>query len=399
MMALGILKRNTVRSVAIFLVFGMTPALGEETGVTDTEVLIGSHLDLSGPIAGWGIQLKAGMDMKAREIQEAGGIHGRKVRLAIEDSGYDPKKAVMATAKLINLDRVFCFAGNLGSATAGATLAMIIERKIPHLFPVTPATIFFEPFDRYKFALFVPYYSQARALVKYFVEAKKLDRIGLLYQDDEMGMAIYDGVRDQLAAYKLETVAAESYKRGATDFSSQIAKLRKTDAQLLVLATVIRETVGALKEVKKIGWKVDVCALIPAFTKDVLMLAMQSGISAEGTYCTGQTPLVEPDSALPFVREWYGRHREWYGKEPEQQVWAGYSVLHFFAVAAERAGRELTRETLVDALETFRDVPDPFGGPPLTFTKTNHLGADRVFMGQVQGGKFVKISDFIDYRQ
>jgi len=212
-------------------------------------------------------------------------------------------------------------------------------------------------------------------------------------------MAIYDGVRDQLAAYRLEPVAAESYKRGATDFTSQIARLKKADVQLLVLATVIRETVGALKEVKKIDWKVDVCALIPAFTKDVLMLAKQSGTSAEGMYCTGQTPLIEPDSPLPFVREWYERHRKWYGKEPEQQVWAGYSVLHFFAVAAEKAGRELTREALVDALETFREVEDPFGGPPLTFTKTNHLGADRVFMSQVRGGKFVKISDFIDYRK
>lgn len=398
-MATDILRKKTVGLVAMFLLMGMTPTVSAETGVTDTEVVIGSHLDLSGPIASWGIQLKTGMEMKAREVQEAGGIHGRKIRLAVEDSGYDPKKAVMATAKLINLDRVFCFAGNLGSATAGATLAMIIDRKIPHLFPVTPATIFFEPFDRYKFALFVPYYSQGRALVKYFVEVKKLDKIGLLYQDDEMGMAIYNGVRDQLTAYNLKMAGAESYKRGATDFSSQIVKLRKAEPQLLVLATVIRETVGALREVKKIDWKVEVCALIPAFTKDVLMLARQSGISAEGMYCTGQTPLIEPESAIPFVREWYARHKEWYGKEPEQQVWAGYSVLHFFGVAAQRAGRELTRETLVDALETFEEVPDPFGGPPLTFTKTNHLGADRVFMSQVQGGKFVKISDFIDYRQ
>ena len=392
------LRKVWLGSIALALTIGMTSVLGGEIGVSDTEIVIGSHQDLSGPIASWGIQLKTGMEMKAREINEAGGIHGKKIRLVIEDSGYDPKKAIMATNKMMNLDKVFCFLGNLGSPTAGATMPMIIEKKIPHLFPITPATIFFEPFDRYKFALFVPYYSQARAAVKYFVETKKYNRIGILYQDDEMGSIIYEGVKDQMAGYKMEAAAAESYKRGATEFSSQIARLKKADVQVVVLATVIRETVGALKEAKKIDWNVDMCALIPAFTKHVPLLAMQSGFSADGMYCTGQTPLIEPDSPLLFVREWYKRHQEWYGKEPEQQVWAGYSVCHFFALAAQKAGRDLTREGLIDALETLRDVPDDFGGPSITFTKTNHLGADRVFMSQIQGGKFVKLSDFIHYR-
>ncbi len=73
--------------------------------------------------------------------------------------------------------------------------------------------------------------------------------------------------------------------------------------------------------------------------------------------------------------------------------------MNAFAIAAERAGRDLTREALIDALETFRDVPDPFGGPSLTFTKTRRLGADRVFMSQIRGGKYIQISDFIDYRK
>ncbi|MGQ9654683.1 MAG: ABC transporter substrate-binding protein, partial [Thermodesulfobacteriota bacterium] len=114
------MKKALLSSVTVlFVAFGLwgVPTKAEE-GITDTEILIGSHQDLSGPIAGWGIQVKMGLEMRAREINEAGGIHGRKIRFVIEDSAYDPKKAIMVTNKMINMDKVFCFIGNMGSPTA-----------------------------------------------------------------------------------------------------------------------------------------------------------------------------------------------------------------------------------------------------------------------------------------
>ena len=109
-----------------------------------------------------------------------------------------------------------------------------------------------------------------------------------MYQDDEMGAIMLKGVKDQLAEFNLKLTAGESYKRGATDFSSQIAKLKKADTQLVVLATVIRETIGALKEAGKIGWKVDMSGMSPAFTKFVPLLSKKAGFSADGMYCTGR---------------------------------------------------------------------------------------------------------------
>jgi ABC-type branched-subunit amino acid transport system substrate-binding protein len=221
-----------------------------------------------------------------------------------------------------------------------------------------------------------------------------------MYQDDEMGAIMKKGVEDQLAVYNMKLSAAESYKRGATDFSSQIAKLKKADVQLVVLATVIRETVGALKEANKLKWKVDMAGMTPAFTKYVLGLCMKAGFSPDGFYCAAQTPYIYEDSQLQTVRDWWKKHVEWYGKEPDMPTTAGYAGLHFFSVAAERAGKDLTREKFIDAMEQFRDEPDPtFGGAPITFTSTSHQGGNSVFMSQVQGGRFVKISDFIDYRK
>jgi len=370
----------------------------QDVGVTDTEIVIGSHQDLSGPIAGWGIQVKMGLEMRAREINEAGGIYGRKLRFVIEDNGYDPKKAIMVTNKMIARDKVFCFIGNMGSPTALATKPIISRHKIPQMFPLSAATGFFQPHDRYSFGGGVPYYDMARAVVKYFVEQKNYKKLGLMYQDDEMGDIMKKGVEDQLATYHMEMSGAESYKRGATEFSSQIAKLRKAEVEVVILATVIRETVGALKEANKIGWDVDMCGMVPSHTKLVPQLAAKSGFSADGFYCGTQTPYPYPDSPLATVREWWKRHVEWYGKEPDLPTSSAYRGVYFFGIAAKRAGKDLTREKLIDAMETFRDEPDAiFGGVPHTFTPTNHQGPSGVLIQQVRKGKFVTISDRIYY--
>lgn len=368
-------------------------AVGGEVGVSDTEIVLGSHQDLSGPIAGWGTQVKMGLEMRVREINEAGGIHGRKLRIIVEDSAYDPKKAIMVTNKLISRDKVFAFIGNMGSPTAGATKPIISRKKIPQMFPLTAASLFYDPYDRYSFAGFTPYYDQARIIVKWFKAEKKYSKFGLMYQDDEMGAIMKKGVEDELSAQGLKLAAATSYKRGATDFSSQIAKLKKADVQVVVLATVIRETVGALKEAKKIGWKVDMCGMSPAFTKYVPLLCMKAGFSADGFYCVGQTPMVYKDSNLKTVQDWWKKHVEWFGKDPDLPTTAGYAGVHYFAIAAQKVGPDLTREKLIDVMETFRDVPDEiFGGPPYTFTTTNHQGAFYGNMNIVENNRFKVIA-------
>ncbi|MBU2550586.1 MAG: ABC transporter substrate-binding protein [Proteobacteria bacterium] len=386
-------------SLVMALIMALSAAALAEDGVTADEIVVGSHQDLSGPIAGWGIQVKMGLEMKAREINDAGGIHGRKIRLVVEDSKYDPKTAIMVTNKMISRDKVFAFVGNMGSPTAGATKPIISRKKIPQMFPLTAASLFYDPYDRYSFGGFVPYYDQARVIVKYFVEKKGYKRIGLMYQDDEMGAIMKSGVEDQLKTYNMELVGAESYKRGATEFSSQITKLKKADCQLVVLATVIRETVGALKEAKKLGWDVDMCGMTPAQTKFIILLSQKAGFSADGFYCAAQTPYIYADSPRDQVRAWWKRHVAMYGKEPDMPTTAGWAGLHFFAMAAEMAGKDLTREKLIDALETYRDVPDEtFGGAPITFTPTDHQGPHGVLMQFVEKGRYVTISDRLDYK-
>ena len=394
------MRRVVIAWISVaFLVICLAGPAWAEVGVTDTEIVIGSHQDLSGPIAGWGTQTKMGLEMRAKEINDEGGIHGRKLKLVVEDSAYDPKKAIMVTNKMISRDKVFAFIGNMGSPTAGATKPIISRKKIPQMFPLTAASLFFEPYDRYSFGGFTPYYDQARSIVKWFHENKKYTKFGLMYQDDEMGAIMMKGVKDQLAVYGLKMVGAESYKRGATEFSSQIAKLRKADPELVVLATVIRETVGALKEANKLGWKVDMAGMSPSYTAYVPMLCLKAGFSPDGFYATGQSPYIYPDSPVESIRAFCERHNKMFGKMPDLPTSAGYAGVEFFRLAAEKAGKDLTREKFIDAMETFREEPDRFfHGVPITFTPTNHQGAFGAVISQVQKGKYVKIGDIKTYK-
>jgi len=369
-----------------------------EIGITDTEIVIGSHLDLSGPIAAWGVQAKMGMEMKAKEINDAGGIHGRKIRLVIEDNAYNPAQAITVTNKMINKDKVFMFIGNLGSPTAAATKPMISKKKIPQMLPITAASLFFDPYDRYSFGGFIPYYDQARTLIEFFVKEKGKKRIGIMYQDDEMGAIMLKGVKDQLATYGMEITAAESYKRGATVFSTQMAKLKRANVDFVVTATVIRETVGALAEAKKLQWDVDMCGMTPAYTKYIPYLAGKAGFSADGYYAMGQNPYIYADHANPKAREFFEKYKEMFGKAPDQPSLAGWSGIKTFELVARAVGRDLTREKFIDKLETIGEIPDDeFDGVPLHYTKTSHQGAYDSILFQIQNNKWVKIKGPMKY--
>ena len=380
--------------LTLLMAAGFAFTASAEVGITDTEIVIGSHMDLSGPIAGWGTQAKLGMEMRAKECNDAGGIHGRKIRLVIEDSAYDPKKAIMVTNKLISRDKVFAFVGNMGSPTAGATKPLISRKKIPQLFPITAASLFFDPYDRYSFGGFVPYYDQVRCAAKWFVENKDAKKFGIMYQDDEMGHIMKKGLEDQLAVHGLKITAAESYKRGATDFSSQMAKLKKADVDVVCLATVIRETVGGVKETKKLNWDVDMVCFSPGYNSYVVGLCLKAGFSPDGLYATGQSNYVYPDSELATIRDFCKRHMELYGKQPDLPTSAGYSGLDYFIKVAEKAGPDLTREKWIDTAEHYGVYKDPtFGGVDVEFTPQQHQGAFDAILSQVRNNKFVKITD------
>ena len=119
--------------------------MAQSQGVTKDEILIGSIQDLSGPLAGFGKAVRLGMMLRVDEINEQGGIHGRKIKLVVEDSGYDPKRAVLAAQKLVNQDKIFAMVGHIGTAQNMAAMPIQFEKNVINFLPVTAAREMYEP--------------------------------------------------------------------------------------------------------------------------------------------------------------------------------------------------------------------------------------------------------------
>src|SRR5262249_33389390 len=151
-----------------------------------------------------------------------------KLRIQFEDSGYDPKKAVLATQKLIEKDNIFALIMATGNAPATATYPMLLKAGVPNLLAWAGSPIFTEPFERLSFAFFPTNGGIIAPAIKHFVaEGKK--RFCFIYQDDEYGADVQQGVEKALAQSKLQIVESAGYKRGNTDFSAQVARVQRGD--------------------------------------------------------------------------------------------------------------------------------------------------------------------------
>lgn len=368
-------------------------------GISPTEIVLGSHQDLSGPIKVWGVPVANGLKMAVEEINAAGGIHGRKLKLVIEDSGYDPKRAVLASQKLIERDKVFAMIGPMGSPTVLAAQDILFDAGVLQLFPLTAAEFTFrfdpaKPQERLKFNNILPYVESTRAALKYMIETKNFKKPCVMHQDDEYGKSVLDGFTQQVAASKLAPASVTSYKRGVSDFSAQIAKMKSDGCDLVVLGTVIRETIGAMGEAKKLGWDVTFLGASPTNVLEVPALGKET---VEGLYAAGGFEIPYEDTAKGKVKEWLLNYKKAFGSDANTQAIIGYNAMMTFAHYANKAGKELTGQKMLDALESGDVFQDIFNSPPTKFSKTNHLASTITQVQQVKGGRWVLTKDGLSF--
>lgn len=391
----------TAAAVGLFAMIAQPASAQFKTqGVSDSEIVIGTHMDLSGPIKSWGVPATNGMKLAIEDINAEGGINGRKLRLVNEDDGYDPKKAVLITQKLIELDKVFAIVSAMGSATTLAPMPIVQNAGMLHLFPITAAEFTFKmdpakPEDRLKFNIFSPYYDTMRIGIKWVIEHRGLKKPCIVYQDDEMGKNFTDAYTDQLEAMKIPAVTKVSFKRGATDFNSQVARMKADGCDLVALGSVVRESVGILTVAKKLGWEVPFVVSSPSFVPDLHELGKDV---AEGVYGVGQTEIFYPDTATGKVKEYIEKYRKAYGIDPNVQTTAGYNGAQAFAFYARMAGKNLTTEAMIEAMESGKKFEDIFGGAPVSFSKTNHLGVTAAIVGQIKNGRWVTMEKNVTFK-
>lgn len=384
------------------LAFAASPAWAQfkTQGVTDTEIVIGTHMDLSGPIKAWGVPATNGAKLAVEQINAEGGVNGRKLRLVVEDDGYDPKKAVLQTQKLIELDKVFAIVSAMGSATTLAPMPLVQNAGMLHLFPITAAEFTFKmdpakPEDRLKFNIFSPYYDTMRLAIKWGIEKTNAKKPCIVYQDDEMGKNFTDAYSDQVKAMNIPGATTVSFKRGATDFNSQVARMKADGCDLVALGSVVRESVGILTAAKKLGWSPTFVVSSPSFVPDLHDLGKEV---AEGVYGVGQIEIFYTDTATGKVKDYIEAYKKMFGIEPNSQTTSGYNGVQAFAHYARLAGKDLTTQKVIEAMESGKVFDDIFGGAPISFTRDNHLGVRAAVVGQIKNGRWTTAARNVSYK-
>jgi branched-chain amino acid transport system substrate-binding protein len=387
-------RRPPMRSliVAVFalvMLAAAAPAAAQQ-GVTDAEIVLGCSNSFSGPLAFTGEQAtKFGVDLYFKVVNDGGGIHGRKVRTVYYDDGYRPQDAVANTRKLVEQDGLFAVIAPQGTPPVVATLEYLETNKVPLLFPFQGSPIVRG--RKYVFSGMTLYDRQSRMMIDYLVSQRKFKTFGVLYQDDEYGKAFLNAFEKDLERHKLKIAAAEPVKRGVNDVSAQIAKLQAAKPQVTFLVLTPPAGAQALKERQKIGWNDTVMVSSGPLT-DERYLAL-AGDAAEGV--EGLSLWPDPVSAdLRGVKAYREAMQKYFPRnEPNRYSLSGYFAAMLFTEGAKRAGRVLTRDGLVTALESVKGWESGIL-PPITIG-ADHETQRQGFWVTVEKGRFKQLTDWL----
>jgi len=367
-------------------------ASAQQQGVSKDEIRIGTIQDLSGPLAGFGKQARNGMQLAVDELNEQGSVNGRKLKLYVEDSGYDPKKAVLAAQKLVNQDKIFIMAGHIGTAQNMAAMPVQFEKNVINFFPITAAREMYEPLNRLKYSFAATYYDQIRLALPKMIKDKGAKKVCTIYQDDEFGLEVQRGAEAGLKTVGMELTEKTSYKRGATDFSSQVAKMKAAGCDLVVLGTIIRETIGTVGEARKTGFNPTFLGSSAAYTDLIHKLG---GKPMDGIYATMTVQNPYTDEQSQPLRFWANKYKTKFNEDPTVFSVYGYIIVQAFIQAANKAGPNLTTDSFIKAMDSSTFEPDMFGSPKMTFSATKRLGNDQSRLSQIADGKWKVVSDYV----
>jgi branched-chain amino acid transport system substrate-binding protein len=390
------LKMRTLSKLALGTLFaGMLagPALAED-GVTDTEIVIGTHTALSGPVSAWGVGSTEGTRMRFEEAN-AKGIHGRKIKFVVEDTGYQVPRAVQAANKLINSDKIFLMVGALGTPMNNAVFGDQLQKGVPNLFPLTAARSMVEPLHPLKFTLFSSYYDQVRAATKHFVEAQKKTKPCLMYQDTDFGHEIRDGVREQLKVSKIELAGEATYGPQDTEFVAPITKLKSAGCDVVIMGSIIRDSIQSVGTAKKLGWT-DVAFVGQGASYDPIVAGAPGGIM-EGFFSATGAPYIYADTGPDAVKTWFAAYKAQTKQDANSAAQYGYVSGDLVVRTLEAVGKDLTRAKFLAALEATKNYQSIFPGAALSFSAKQHQGSAGTFLAKVEGGRWKVVAENLMY--
>jgi branched-chain amino acid transport system substrate-binding protein len=335
-------------------------------GVTDTQVLLGQSVALTGPAQQLGLDMQFGAKLYFDYVNSRGGVNGRRIVLKTLDDGYESARAVENTKKLINDDRVFALFGYVGTPTSAASMPIFTEAKVPFVGPFTGAESLRNPINRYIFNVRASYYDETEAIVQHLT-AMSVDKIAIFYQNDAYGQAGLAGVERAMKKRKLDLVAKATVERNTVDVKAAIDTISKLQPQAIIMISAYKSCAAFIKEMKKIN-------LNPTFwnVSFVGSKALAKELDKEGRGVQISQVVPFPwDSTVPVVKEYRKLLEEAKG-EPGFGTLEGFIAAKVMVEGLRRTGKRLDRESFVKVMES---MDYDTGGFRVSFAPDSHSGS------------------------
>lgn len=356
-----------------------------QRGVTDDSILMGMSAAFSGPAKALGKEMKLGIETYFSEVNDAGGVNGRMLKLVALDDAYEPAKTTQQMQDLLENRQVFGLIGNVGTPTAEVAVPYAISQKALFFGAFTGATLLRkEPPDRYVFNYRASYTEETATIVKYLVESKKIDpkKIAVLAQEDGYGESGFQGVAKALRGYQIDkdAILRVGYKRNTIEVEPAVEKIlqnRQKVEAIVMVATYKPATkfIQLLKD-KNLNAVFTNVSFVgsQALAEELLNIGAKYG---EGVIVTQVVPPYEASSDVAI------RYREALKKyspseKPSFISFEGYICAKILAEALKKAGKDLTTERLISTIESIKDL-DIGTGQPISFAPSEHQGSHKVW--------------------
>lgn len=386
-------ERLMVMAVAGVAMMGTgTAAADPQRGVRPDKVVLGSHTDLSGPLAIWGAPATNGARLRIEEANAAGGVHGRKIEFLVEDTAYQVPQAVRATNKLVSRDGIFAMLLGAGTSQSLASMEITDKAGIPSLFPLTGARSMAEPLHPLHFTYFVSYYDQAAGGLKYFRKTQDVQTVCLQTHASDYGEEITRGVTDAAKELGMKLLMVGTHKPTETDFAGAATAIKNAGCDLAYLGTTTKDTIALHTTLRKLGFKGTTVGNMVSY---VPIVAQAGGM--DGYYAVTPAMILDPKDGEPVKKRFFDAYRAKHNEAPSLQSQVGYVSADLVVRALEAAGRDLTVQRLTAALEAVRNYRDHFGGTTISFGPDKHFGGDSLLLMQVKGADWAMIQDNLPY--
>jgi branched-chain amino acid transport system substrate-binding protein len=384
------------RTFLVFLLVCFFPAViggsawAQTPGVTDNAVLLGSCSALEGPAKFLGSQTVLGATAYLHSINDEGGVFGRKIQLLAFDDSYDPDKAP-ACFKRMTKEGVFSLGFFVGTPTAAKYVPLAQEEKIPVVGLFTGAQMLYEPLKHEVINVRASYYDETREQVDKLWEVG-IRKIGVIYQDDAFGKAVLDGMKLALKKHDAVPVALGAFARNTLEISAGLKEVMASRPQAVVVVGPYAPVVAIVKEAHAEGWRPQFLTVSFVGTEAFIK---EAGSDAEGTIITQVVPPYDRTD-YPTVALYRKSLAKYYPATPPSFAsLEGFVDAMVVVEGMKRAGKDLTREKFISAIESIHNFNMGLGPKLiLNYSATDHKGFDNVYATVVRNGAPVLLTDW-----